>query len=38
MAPYTTDLVLEDFVVKSRLEFTLARSSGRDIHGGLTTT
>lgn len=38
MATHTTDLLFEDLVVKSRLEFTLSRRSGGDIHGGLTTT
>lgn len=35
---HTTDLLLKDLVVESRLEFTLSRRSGGDIHGGLTTT
>lgn len=31
------DLVLEDLVVEARLEFTLARGGGGDVHGGLAT-
>ena len=35
---HATDLALEDLVVETRLEFTLARRGSGDIHGGLTTT
>lgn len=35
---HTTNFALEDLVVETRLEFTLTRGGGGDIHGGLTTT
>ena len=38
MAFDTANLVLEDLVIETSLEFTLASGSCRDIHGGLTTT
>jgi len=34
----TANLVLEDLVVESSLEFTLASGGRGDVHGGLTTT
>jgi len=38
VAADTADLVFEDLVVETSLEFTLASRGGCDIHGGLTTT
>lgn len=38
VASDTADLVLEDLVVETGLEFTLSGGSSGDIHGGLTTT
>lgn len=38
VAPDTTDLVLEDLVVETSLEFTLAGGSCCDIHRSLTTS
>ena len=35
---HATNLALEDLVVETGLEFTLARRGGGDIHGGLTTS
>lgn len=35
---HTTDLILEDLVVETGFEFTLASGGGGDIHGSLTTT
>jgi len=37
MTPYSSDLILEDLVVESRLEFTLSCTRGGDIHGCLST-
>lgn len=38
VAADTTDLVLENFVIESGFEFTLASGGSGDIHGGLATT
>lgn len=38
VTPDTTDFVLENLVVETSLEFTLASGGGSDIHGGLTTS
>lgn len=38
MTTHTTDLLLEDLVVETRLELSLSRRGGGDIHGGLTTS
>ena len=38
MTTDTADLVLEDLVVESGLEFTLAGGCRCDVHGGLATT
>lgn len=35
---HTTDFILEDLVVETGFEFTLASGGGGDIHGSLTTT
>ena len=35
---HATNFLLEDLVVETRFEFTLAGRGCRDIHGGLTTT
>lgn len=35
---YTADLIFEDLVIESSLEFTLAGGGCCDIHSGLTTT
>jgi hypothetical protein len=38
VATDTANLLLEDLVVETRLELTLAGRGPGDIHGGLTTT
>lgn len=38
MTTHTTNLLLKDLVVEPRLELTLSRSGGGDVHSGLTTT
>jgi hypothetical protein len=37
VAADTANLVFKDLVVEPRLEFTLARGRGGDVHGGLAT-
>lgn len=38
MATNTTNLLFENLVVESRLKLSLSGGSGRDVHGGLSTT